>query len=102
MDTPNLETALAEYIAVLSKSAGDTSRTEDRVTYERHLASAALMFVAIHGDDATRLKEIVDGETRNFGWGYLSGEEGAAAEAAWVRFGGIVRSAFAVQEPWGG
>jgi len=92
----SLETALAEYVSALSKSEGTTSRSEDRVTYQRHLASAAVMFAAIHQGDVLRLKEIVDGETRAFGWGYLSGDEGSAAEAAWTRFVGVVRSALAV------
>jgi len=58
----SLETALAEYVSALSKSEGTTSRSEDRVTYQRHLASAAVMFAAIHQGDVLRLKEIVDGE----------------------------------------
>jgi hypothetical protein len=93
VDIRTLEAALAEYIATLSKSTRNTSRTEDRATYQRHLASAALMFVAIHQDDAARLKELIDGASHDFGWGYLSGEEGSAAEGAWVRFADFVRSA---------
>ena len=96
MNKSQLEAALAEYVSALSNSAGTTSRSEDRATYQNHLASAAVMFVAIHQEDMVRLKELVDAELRSFGWSYLSGEEGSAAEAAWTRFVGIVRSALAV------
>ena len=96
MNLANLETALADYVFALSKSTDTTSRTEDRATYERHLVSVEVMLAAIHQGDVLRLKQIVDDETRAFGWGYLSGDEGSVAEAAWTRFVGIVRSAVAV------
>ena len=51
--------------------------------------------VAIREDDPHRLKELVEGESRDFGWGYLSGGEGSAAEAAWARFMDVVRRVLA-------
>ena len=67
MHKSQLEAALAEYVSTLIKSTGTTSRAQDRATYQSHLASAAVMFLAIYQDDMIRLKEIVDAEVRSFG-----------------------------------
>ena len=86
MSAPAVEDALAEYIAALSGSAGRTTRSEDRPKYERHLAATALMFSALHRGDLEGFKMLLATERRAFGWDFLSGEEGSAAEAAWTHF----------------
>lgn len=61
---------------------GATSRSEDCRRYEAHLAAAAALAAAVpagRADDVDALKQ----EARAYGWGYLSGEEGAEAERAW-------------------
>lgn len=84
--------ALATYIGVLAHSAQVTKRAEDRVTYTRHLAAAAQIFVCLHSEQLSEAKEMVRSQRHGFGWGYLSGEEGAAAEAAFDRFATMIES----------
>jgi hypothetical protein len=89
----DLEDALASYLAVLAGSAEETSSAENRAAYTKHLAAAAQMFVALrHERSLVRLQEIVDAERRALGWGYLGGDEGAKAEAAWEAFASKVQS----------
>ncbi len=86
--------ALADYIAVLESSSASTSRAEDRSRYQQHLASAALMFVALEKQRSIeKLKELVATETRSFGWDFLDGPEGDAAESAFVAFARAIESA---------
>ncbi len=87
----DVEEALATYIQVLSDSADQTHRAEDRPVYERHLAAAARMFVALRRDPTLQeLKAIVAHERHGYGWFYLSDEAGAQAEAAFTRFAAFV------------
>lgn len=86
--------ALAEYVATLDKSSKQTTRAEDRVRYEQHLATSARMFEAIQRRAVDELKELVASERRVFGWGYLSGPEGEAAERAFNNFAKHVESTF--------
>ena len=87
MDPVQLENLLARYIEVLSTSATDTSRAEDRPRYEHHLAEAARMFSVLRlGKNLDALKRIVADERRSFGWSYLSGDSGKAAERAFDDF----------------
>lgn len=78
----DLIAALTNYVSVLEVSAEQTTRAEDRSVYTRHLAEAARMFAALHAGDEQGLRERIKAERRNYGWGFLSGEPGAAAEAA--------------------
>ena len=78
--------ALAAYVSVLAASADATVRAEDRAAYARHLAAAARMFAALHAGDSATFSELVETERRAFGWGYLSGSAGAAADAAFAAF----------------
>ena len=89
-----LKGALANYIAVLESSAAKSHRAEDRGRYQQHLASAALMFVAVEKQRSLeKLKELVASERRSFGWGYLDGSEGKTAEAAFNDFAKLVENA---------
>jgi len=79
--------ALAAYIRVLAESADVTHHTEDRTKYQSHLAAAARIFAALHGsptDDEVR--RLIEEERRNYGWAFLSGNEGDRAEAAFTAF----------------
>ena len=78
----NLIAALTNYVSVLEASAEHTTRAEDRSVYTRHLAEAARMFAALQAGEEQALRERIEAERRTYGWGYLSGEPGAAAEAA--------------------
>ncbi len=78
--------ALAQYIATLDKSSKETTRAEDRGRYEQHLAASARMFEAVQRRALDELKELIASERRAFGWAYLSGPEGEAAESAFNNF----------------
>ncbi len=85
--------ALADYIAVLERSASETNRAEDRSRYQQHLASAALMYAAISKHCSLEgLRQLVASERRSYGWSFLSGPPGAAAETAFDRFARLVES----------
>jgi trehalose-6-phosphate synthase len=87
------EQALADYISILDQSAKETHRAEDRNRYQQHLASAALMFVAIVKDRSTpKLKELVAAERHSYGWDYLSEPAGEAAEKAFHTFATMIES----------
>lgn len=86
-----IETSLAEYVEILADSLDNTKYTNDRAVYEKHLAVAARMFLAIRRDNGTEeLRELVEQERRSFGWSYLSGEEGVKAEKAFNSFAKLV------------
>ncbi len=94
MKTDELKSVLADYIASLETSAARTRRGEDRVRYEQHLASAALLFAAIEKQRSIdKIKEVVASERRSYGWDYLSGPEGKAAESAFDAFAKLVETA---------
>jgi hypothetical protein len=89
-----IERVLAEYIIVLRNSRDHCHRAEDRPTYDKHLAEAAVMFAEIHlGGSLAQLKKRVAGERQGYGWGYLSYDEGSAAEKAFDRFATLVEQA---------
>jgi len=86
-----IEKALAEYIIVLRDSFANCHRAEDRPLYEKYLAEAAIMLAEVHlGGSLTKLKERVASERHSYGWGYLSYEEGEAAESAFHKFATLV------------
>ncbi len=85
--------ALADYIAVLEKSASDTNRAEDRSRHQQHLASAALMYAAIAKHCSLEgLRQLVASERRSYGWSFLSGPPSEAAETAFDQFAKLVES----------
>ena len=77
---------LLTYAEALARCADDTTRAEDRAIYMQHLAAVARMFVAALAGRRQELEELVATERRAFGWGYLSGAEGSAAERAFDVF----------------
>lgn len=85
--------ALADYVEVLTRSAETTSQAEDRSTYTSHLAAAAAIFASLHSGRLAEAREIVDSERHAYGWGYLSGDEGAAVTAAFDRFASLIETA---------
>ena len=89
-----LKNALADYISALEASAEETHRSEDRNRYQQHLAAAALMYAAMEKHRSMdKLRELVASERRSYGWDYLDGPEGKAAEAAFDAFARLVESA---------
>jgi hypothetical protein len=84
--------ALARYVDVLSRSAQESNRAEDRHTYTQHLAAAARFFMAAHAGRTEELRALVASERRAYGWGYLSYAEGAAAEKAFDDFAKVVET----------
>ncbi len=85
------EDALTEYVGVLGDSLERTSYANDRHLYLGHLGAAAIMYAILHrGEPMSRLKEKVAEERHNYGWGYLQGSEGEAAEAAFHKFATLI------------
>lgn len=87
----DIEDRLAEYIAVLSTATEETSYSADRPRYASHLAAAARMFSSVRlGDPVEDLRQLVENEQRNYGWGYLSGDCGERATSAFSQFASFV------------
>lgn len=84
--------ALAAYVAVLSRSARETHRADDRHIYTQHLAAAARFFLALHAGRVEELRSLVASERHAYGWDYLSDAEGAAAEKAFDDFAKVVEA----------
>jgi hypothetical protein len=77
--------AIAEYIRALAQSLDSTTHAGDRSMYQTHLASAARLVALIdEGADDVDVRRWFDAEQHGHGWSYLSGDEGEAAEAAFV------------------
>jgi len=94
MSTEEFRAALAKYVSILEESARTTHRAEDRSIYEKHLANSAKMFLAIESEDPLgSLKRLVSDERRFYGWGYLSGAAGEAAESAFNEFAEFIAKA---------
>ena len=83
---PNLYGQLAQYIKLLSEGLRLTHRAEKRGLYMQHLADAALIFQTLQHGDAAALKVRIQEVQRNYGTTWLSGNEGASAEAAFHEF----------------
>ena len=82
---------LATYVAEVASSADVTITAADRPVYANCLAEAARMFALVRGGGIlAELREIVERQRRAAGWTFLSGEEGARAEAAMARFAEFV------------
>ena len=81
---------LAAYVAVLANALRKTRRAEDRSRYRDHLATAALVFERLQQGDLVSAKQLIAEERRSFGWDYLDGDDGAAAESAFSRFADFI------------
>ena len=72
---------------MLEQSSQTTTRTEDRGRYQQHLAVTAQLFIALRGNrPLAGLKELLASETRSYGWDYLDGDAGQAAERTFEYF----------------
>ena len=90
-DAEGILNALTDYVTVLEDSVGTTSFANDRPIYQRHLAAAATIYAMVHrGASPSKLKEKVAEERHAYGWGYLQGNEGDAAESAFHKFATFV------------
>jgi hypothetical protein len=83
---PDLLNDIAEYISVLSASLEKANSVQDRSAYERHLAAAASIRESLRQCNFQQARQQVASEERDFGWSFLPGEEGRAAESAFVHF----------------
>jgi len=83
---PEIQEALAKYVQALEKGSAATQNANDRPLFLGHLAAAAGMFADLHRGDMTALARRVVEERRSFGWSFLAGDSGAAAEKAFDEF----------------
>ena len=88
----DLKNALAQYVRVLADSAGSTTYANDRNLYQAHLAEAARIFADLQEGHLDSVRGRIAGERRAFGWSFLAGPEGEAAERAWHAFASLVES----------
>jgi hypothetical protein len=84
--SPNLYCQLAQYIKLLSEGLRLTHRAEERGLYMQHLADAALLFQTMQDGDAAAFRVRIEEAQRTYGTSWLSGNEGASAEAAFHEF----------------
>jgi hypothetical protein len=89
---PTLVDALAAYVEVLARAAQETSRAEDRKIYTMHLAAAAEIFACLQTDRLADASKLVGVERRAFGQGFLSGDVGSSATAAFNHFASLVEA----------
>jgi hypothetical protein len=83
----DLRDGLADYIGLLSNGLATASNANDRGLYIEHLAQAAKMFFYLQKKmDRTVLSERLSHERRAYGWSFLPGNDGNAAESAFNRF----------------
>jgi len=88
-----IKTEIAKYIIILRDCRNNCRRAEERQLYENHLAAAAIMFAETHLEfSVSQLKERVASEKRGYGWSYLSGKEGLAAEGAFHKLASFVEN----------
>lgn len=88
----DLERAIGRYCDVLTRSLDRTDRAEDRDRYRRHLAEVARWIGMIHGgSDRGEIVARIRRVERAFGWSFLAGPSGEAAEAAKERLLAEVR-----------
>lgn len=78
--------ALTTYVSELVRCADATTRAEDRAVYTAHLAAAARLFALASSGRSDEFTALLQAERRAYGWGYLSGQCGRDAEAAFARF----------------
>ena len=84
---------LAKYVDALTAGLEASHRAEERPEYTRLLSAAAEMFAAMHHANRKRLAELVATDERAFGWGYLGGTRGRAAEDAFRAFAACAHQA---------
>ena len=75
---------LASYVAALEQGSAAAPASEGAV-YQSRMNEATKIGVALRQSDAAELKRLIDAEERAQGWGFLTGPQGAAAEAALTR-----------------
>jgi hypothetical protein len=79
--------ALADYASVLTDGLSTCMREEDRATYVNALAFAGVFLAKINDEEPySGLERLIEAEEKNFGWTYLSGDDGKVAEEAWAVF----------------
>ena len=71
---------LASYVAALERGNGVAPPAE-RVVYQRRIDAATQIAAALREGNAHELKRLIDDEERAQGWGFLTGSQGAEAEA---------------------
>ncbi len=89
---PTLD-ALATYVSELARCADAATRAEDRAVYTAHLAAAARLFALARSGRSDAFAALLEAEGRAYGRGFLSGQPGRDAEAAFARFAAACRPA---------
>lgn len=81
---------LARYVEVLAASLDSTGTAGDRALYKNHLAAAAHLVPVLAASDQIGISNWIASEEHAWGWSYLSGGEGEAAEQAFVELRAIL------------
>jgi len=76
----------AMYVMDLSSSADESTRSEDRQQYTRHLAAAAVIGAKLVAREYAAARAVLESERRAYGWSYLSDAPGDRAEKAFAKF----------------
>ncbi len=76
---------LASYVAALEQGNAVAAPAE-REVYRRRMDAATQIGGALREANVHELKRLIDDEEHAQGWGFLTGSQGVAAEAALTRF----------------
>ena len=94
MNADLLRHALCEYVSILDANSRVANRAEDRQVNDRLLANAARMFLALETEKPLEnLRQLVSTARHSYGWGYLAGSAGEAAESAFSDFANRIDNA---------
>jgi hypothetical protein len=85
--------AATRYVDALSSSLDSTREAGDRARYQEHLAQAARLVSILDRGAEEQLAKWIDAEEHSYGWSYLAGDEGDAAERAFVELVTALRTA---------
>jgi len=86
MKANDLLSGWAAYVMHLSSSVDESTRSEDRQQYTRHLAAAAVIGANLVAREYAAARAVLEAERRTYGWGYLSDPPGDRAERAFATF----------------
>ena len=82
---------ISEYTQLLIKALKETNNANDRVKYQKHLASASIIFSSLIENDLKNLEIILEDEARSFGWDYLEGDLGEGVERKFLDLSSAIK-----------